>query len=577
MASEIKVDTISEKTSTNGVAIDGLTIKDGGLGGHDITFADGAYDFDIASHDTSNGLKLGGTLVTATAAELNIMDGVTATAAEINLIDGGTARGTTAIADGDGVLINDAGTMRMTTVQTLATYIGGSDPSSADGDTLGTASLEWSDLYLADSSVIYFGNDQEITLTHSADSGLLLKHTATADDKPINLVLQTGETDMAADDVIGKISFQAPDEGTGTDAVLVSAAIQAVAEGDHSSSSNATRLEFHTGASELATAKMNISSAGDVGIGGTPVADRKLKIFGTASNRALVVANSGDQYAYATFVGNNTTDDGQVRFGACDDAAIIMAGNAVALRITDAQKVGIGESSPLGQLHVKSADSGAAAHANADELVIEGSGASGMTIASGASSNGCIFFSDSGDNNIGYIEYKHGTNAMTFGTNAANAINVDSTGAVTKPLQPSCLVGHNGTGLGNSTGDGTWKTLDFNTEIYDTNGDHSAGVFTAPVTGRYLSTITCSAQGVTSSENFMRLYCVASNRSDNNWSFHCDDMLWSSGGTAGIAINAVQIMDMDASDTLYWKVNFANGSKVVDIEDTILMSVECLG
>jgi hypothetical protein len=62
--------------------------------------------------------------VTATTAELNIMDGVTATAAEINLIDGGTARGTTAIADGDGVLINDAGTMRQTSVETLATYMG---------------------------------------------------------------------------------------------------------------------------------------------------------------------------------------------------------------------------------------------------------------------------------------------------------------------------------------------------------------------------------------------------------------------------------------------------------------------
>ena len=62
--------------------------------------------------------------VTSTAAELNILDGVTSTAAEINLIDGGTARGTTAIADGDGVLINDAGTMRMTNVTTLATYMG---------------------------------------------------------------------------------------------------------------------------------------------------------------------------------------------------------------------------------------------------------------------------------------------------------------------------------------------------------------------------------------------------------------------------------------------------------------------
>ena len=35
------------------------------------TFADGAIDVDIASHDGTNGLKLGGTLVTATAAQIN--------------------------------------------------------------------------------------------------------------------------------------------------------------------------------------------------------------------------------------------------------------------------------------------------------------------------------------------------------------------------------------------------------------------------------------------------------------------------------------------------------------------------
>ena len=152
--------------------VDLLTLNSAG-----ITVLDGAIDFDVASHDTSNGLKLGGTLVTATAAELNIMDGVTSTAAEINLIDGGTARGTTALADGDGILINDAGTMRMTTVQTVKTYMGGADPASADGDTLGTASLEWSDLYLADSSVIYFGNDQDTTLTHTDGTGLTLNST----------------------------------------------------------------------------------------------------------------------------------------------------------------------------------------------------------------------------------------------------------------------------------------------------------------------------------------------------------------------------------------------------------------
>ena len=37
----------------------------------DVTIADGSNDFDIASHDGTNGLKLGGTLVTATAANLN--------------------------------------------------------------------------------------------------------------------------------------------------------------------------------------------------------------------------------------------------------------------------------------------------------------------------------------------------------------------------------------------------------------------------------------------------------------------------------------------------------------------------
>ena len=75
--------------------------------------------------------------VTSTAAELNILDGVTTTAAEINLIDGGTARGTTAVADGDGVLINDAGTMRMTKVDTLSTYMSGKSVGGSNIVTTG--------------------------------------------------------------------------------------------------------------------------------------------------------------------------------------------------------------------------------------------------------------------------------------------------------------------------------------------------------------------------------------------------------------------------------------------------------
>jgi hypothetical protein len=240
------------------------------------------------------------------------------------------------------------------------------DPTSADGDSLGTASAEWSDLYLADGGIIYFGNDQEITLTHSADSGLLLKHTATADDKPINLVLQTGETDMAADDVIGKISWQAPDEGTGTDAILVSAAIQAVAEGDFSSSSNATRLEFMTGSSEAATSQMSISSGGIVGIGAVPTGDLgvglHIKTADSGQSAAqgdadeLVIEGSGS--AGLTIL-SGTSSEGSIHFGdsgASDQAQIMYnhngdymmfrANNGERMRIISGGQVGVGTTAP---------------------------------------------------------------------------------------------------------------------------------------------------------------------------------------------------------------------------------------
>ena len=151
-------------------------------------------------------------------------------------------------------------------------------PSSADGATIGSASAEFSDLFLADAGTIQLGNDQEVRLIHNADKGVILKHTATADDKPVILTLQTGETDIAANDVLGKIEFQAPDEGTGTDAITVAAAIQAKSEGDFSASANATSLEFMTGASEAATAKVRITSAGHL----VPTADDSYDL-GTSS------------------------------------------------------------------------------------------------------------------------------------------------------------------------------------------------------------------------------------------------------------------------------------------------------
>jgi len=122
--------------------------------------------------------------------------------------------------------------------------------------------------FSTDSGVLNFGADKEITLTHDPDDGLILKHAATADDSFPELTFQTGDTDIAVNDLLGRINFQAPDEGAGTDAILVAGAIAAISEGDFSSSANATSLIFQTGASETATTKMTLSSGGNLDVTG---------------------------------------------------------------------------------------------------------------------------------------------------------------------------------------------------------------------------------------------------------------------------------------------------------------------
>jgi len=51
-------------------------------------------------------------------------------------------------------------------------------PASADGSALGSASKEWSDLFIADGGIVKLGDDQDVTLTHYADNGVLLNSTS---------------------------------------------------------------------------------------------------------------------------------------------------------------------------------------------------------------------------------------------------------------------------------------------------------------------------------------------------------------------------------------------------------------
>ena len=135
-------------------------------------------------------------------------------------------------------------------------------PSSADGQALGSASLEWSDLFLADGGTIQFGNDQEIILTHVADTGLTLSHTASGDDKPIVLNLKSEEDAIIADEEIGRIDFTAGDSD-GTDAILTAASIAAVAEDTFAADNNSTGLAFKLGVSAAATEMFRMDHDGD--------------------------------------------------------------------------------------------------------------------------------------------------------------------------------------------------------------------------------------------------------------------------------------------------------------------------
>jgi len=55
-------------------------------------------------------------------------------------------------------------------------------PAASDTYSLGSSSAEWSDLYLGDNSKIYFGNDQDVFLTHSSDSGLFFEMNSSIQD-----------------------------------------------------------------------------------------------------------------------------------------------------------------------------------------------------------------------------------------------------------------------------------------------------------------------------------------------------------------------------------------------------------
>ena len=102
-----------------------------------ITLADGIAT--VAGEISVTTLDIGGTNVTSTAAELNILDGVTSTSTELNIMDGGTAASSITLADADRLVTNDDGTMKQVALSTLKTYLVSAGFSSEDPTALAIA------------------------------------------------------------------------------------------------------------------------------------------------------------------------------------------------------------------------------------------------------------------------------------------------------------------------------------------------------------------------------------------------------------------------------------------------------
>ena len=128
-------------------AIVPVTDNDIDLGTSSLEFKDGYFDGTVyADAINFNGTAISATAaelnimdgVTATASELNILDGVTSTATELNIVDGNTSATSTTLADADRVVVNDNGTMVQVALTDFETYFESALDTLSNVTTVGT-------------------------------------------------------------------------------------------------------------------------------------------------------------------------------------------------------------------------------------------------------------------------------------------------------------------------------------------------------------------------------------------------------------------------------------------------------
>ena len=184
---------------------------------------------------------------------------------------------------------------------------------------------------------------------------------------------------------------------------------------------------------QLALGATNFS--GEIHVGGTSVAagtaslmsDGHIKgvLSSGGSGDTLIGAISGVSNGHQIIVDSSNNQTYKWFNGGTNSMILDSSGN-----------VGIGETTPLGKVHIKSGDSAASSvNGNANELVVENSDYTGISILGENECN--IHFGDNEDPDVGRIEYHHSSNSMIFRTNTSDAMTLDSSGNVGIGMSPT--------------------------------------------------------------------------------------------------------------------------------------------